>query len=175
VDFPKDPPWKRKNTECTTCNGSTNKRRNVRVVFRAELEDEVCNVRGATRAPHCIGRCSSPPSTARVVPMHEGRGGSSDSWYHCPSKCVCRWGQARPSTKTMKAQRVTLGHASQRKIDEKLEALLHRFCPSTWNKDNHIYYEPPLPFTGHEPGCTHPYGRLPSLPGLFDKFWTPKL
>jgi hypothetical protein len=32
-----------------------------------------------------------------------------------------------------------------------------------------------LPFRGPEPGCTHPYGRVPSLLGLFDKFWSQKL
>jgi hypothetical protein len=56
-----------------------------------------------------------------------------------------------------------------------LEALLHRFRPNSWNKDSQEYYDPPLPFTGPEPDCIHPYGRLPSLPGLFDKFWTPKM
>jgi hypothetical protein len=59
---------------------------------------------------------------------------------------------------------------------EKLDdPLLIRFGPSTWKKDTHTYGNPPIPFTGPEPGCTHPYGRLPSLVGLFDKFWTPKL
>jgi hypothetical protein len=52
---------------------------------------------------------------------------------------------------------------------------LTRFGPSTWKKDIEKYANPPIPFTGLEPGCTHPYERLPSLLGLFDKFWSPKL
>jgi hypothetical protein len=30
-------------------------------------------------------------------------------------------------------------------------------------------------FRGPEPGCTHPYGQLPSLVGLFENFWSPTL
>jgi hypothetical protein len=50
-----------------------------------------------------------------------------------------------------------------------------RFAPSTWNKNTDSYRNPPLPFTRPEPGCTHPYGRIPSLPGLFEKFWSHKV
>jgi hypothetical protein len=50
-----------------------------------------------------------------------------------------------------------------------------RYGPSTWNKDTNTYANPPLDFTGPEPGCTHPYGRLSSLLGLLDKFWSQKL
>ena len=53
--------------------------------------------------------------------------------------------------------------------------MLKRFGPATWSKDTHAYVNPPLEFTGPKPGCTHPYGRLPSLVGLFDKFWSQKL
>jgi hypothetical protein len=55
------------------------------------------------------------------------------------------------------------------------DPLLSRFGPNTWNKDTHTYANLPIPFSRPESGCTHPYGRLPSLPGLFEKFWTPKL
>jgi hypothetical protein len=72
-------------------------------------------------------------------------------------------------------ERATPGQAAQRETEAKLAALLERFAPTNWNKDRHTHCDPPLSFTGPEPGCTHPYGRLPSLPGLFDKFWTPKM
>jgi hypothetical protein len=63
------------------------------------------------------------------------------------------------------------GDQSQQQCDP----LLTRFGPSTWKKDIEKYANPPIPFTGLEPGCTHPDERLPSLLGLFDKFWSPKL
>jgi hypothetical protein len=34
---------------------------------------------------------------------------------------------------------------------------------------------PPMEFTEHELGCTHPYSQLPSVMGLFETFWSPKL
>jgi hypothetical protein len=52
------------------------------------------------------------------------------------------------------------------------DPLAVRFAPNTWNKDGHKYANEPLDFTGPEPGCTHPYGRLPSVLGLFEKFWS---
>jgi hypothetical protein len=50
-----------------------------------------------------------------------------------------------------------------------------RYVPETWNKDTHVYKNPPISFTGPEPGCIHPYGHLPSLVGLLDKLWSQKL
>jgi hypothetical protein len=32
-----------------------------------------------------------------------------------------------------------------------------------------VYAMPSFEFIGLEPGCIHPYGRLPSLLGFFDK------
>jgi hypothetical protein len=55
------------------------------------------------------------------------------------------------------------------------ETLEHKFAPGTWEKKSSSYGSPPFEFTGPEPGCTHPYGRLPSIMGLFDKFWSLKL
>jgi hypothetical protein len=45
-----------------------------------------------------------------------------------------------------------------------------RFAPYTWNKDGHKYANEPLDFMDPEPSCTHLYGRLPSVLGLFEKF-----
>jgi hypothetical protein len=50
-----------------------------------------------------------------------------------------------------------------------------QYAPETWNKDTHVYKNPPIPFMGPKPSCTHPYGRLPSLVGLLVKFWSQKL
>jgi hypothetical protein len=50
-----------------------------------------------------------------------------------------------------------------------------RYGPSTWNKNSNTYVNPSLEFTGLKPGCSHPYGCLPSLMGLLDKFWSQKL
>jgi hypothetical protein len=55
------------------------------------------------------------------------------------------------------------------------DPLLIRFGSNTWKKEAHMYGNLPLPFTGPELGCTHPYGRLPSILGLFDKFWSQKM
>ena len=54
------------------------------------------------------------------------------------------------------------------------DPLLIKFGPNTWKKETHIYDNPPLPFTRPEPGCTHPCRRLPSILGVFDKFWSQK-
>jgi hypothetical protein len=56
-----------------------------------------------------------------------------------------------------------------------LDPFAHIFALHTWTKSTHAYGSPPMEFTGPEPGCTHPYGRLPSVMGLFEKFWSPKL
>lgn len=53
--------------------------------------------------------------------------------------------------------------------------LLTRFGPSTWNKDTIEFVHPLLPFTRPEPSCFHPYGQVPLLLDMFDKFWIPKL
>lgn len=50
-----------------------------------------------------------------------------------------------------------------------------RYTPETWNKDIYVYKNPPISFTRPELGCIHPYGHLPSLVGLLDKFWFQKL
>jgi hypothetical protein len=55
------------------------------------------------------------------------------------------------------------------------DGLAQRFAPATWKKTTHSYANPPLEFIGPKPGCTHPYGRLPSVLGLFEKFWSHKL
>jgi hypothetical protein len=70
-----------------------------------------------------------------------------------------------------------VGAATQQDAGTKkmCDPFLSRFGPNTWNKDTHTYANPPIPFSGPKPGYTHPYGRLPSLPRLFEKFWTPKL
>jgi hypothetical protein len=53
--------------------------------------------------------------------------------------------------------------------------LAKRFACLTWENNTCTYANAPLEFTGPELGCTHPYGCLPSLLGLFDKFWSMKL
>jgi hypothetical protein len=53
-----------------------------------------------------------------------------------------------------------------------VDAVASRFSPLIWEKNGTSYGSAPLPFIGLEPGCTHPYGRLPSLLGLFLKFWS---
>jgi hypothetical protein len=65
--------------------------------------------------------------------------------------------------------------AGTRRPTAREDPLAIRYAAGTWKKDTHVYKNPPLPFTGPEPGCTHPYGRLPSLIGLLEKFWSPKL
>jgi hypothetical protein len=50
------------------------------------------------------------------------------------------------------------------------DPLAVRFAPNIWNKDRHKYANEPLDFMGPELDCTHPYGRLPSMLGLFEKF-----
>jgi hypothetical protein len=55
------------------------------------------------------------------------------------------------------------------------DTMTARFATHTWEKNGPSYGSPPLEFTGPEPGCTLPYGRLASLLGLFDKLWSLKL
>jgi hypothetical protein len=43
-----------------------------------------------------------------------------------------------------------------------VESLGDRYAPHTWENNGSTYGSAPLDFTGPEPGCTHPYGRLPS-------------
>lgn len=56
-----------------------------------------------------------------------------------------------------------------------IDPLLARFAPNTWLPHQPHYSNGGLPFSGPIPGCTHPYGRLPSMLGLFQKFWFPKM
>jgi hypothetical protein len=79
--------------------------------------------------------------------------------------------RCRPNTGGNTGTKKQVGTESEQLCDP----LLSRFGPSTWHKDTTTYANPPIPFIGPEPGCIHPYGRLPSLPGLFDKLWLPKL
>lgn len=48
------------------------------------------------------------------------------------------------------------------------------FGASIWEVGVSKYRDPPLPFTGPDPGCKHPYKRLPTIAGIFEKFWEPK-
>ena len=53
--------------------------------------------------------------------------------------------------------------------------MLARFDLEMWKKDIHYYSNPPMLFISPNSGCSHPYGCLPSLLALFEKFWSPKL
>jgi hypothetical protein len=55
------------------------------------------------------------------------------------------------------------------------DPLAKRYALETWTKESHVYKNPPIPFSGPKPGFTHPYGCLPLLLGLLEKFWSPKL
>jgi hypothetical protein len=53
---------------------------------------------------------------------------------------------------------------------------LHRDLPCIHGLSPHMLMViPPMEFTEHELGCTHPYSQLPSVMGLFETFWSPKL
>jgi hypothetical protein len=64
---------------------------------------------------------------------------------------------------------------ASRKKQKKEDSLLARFAPSTWKENIHSYKNSLLEYTRPEPTCTHPYGCVPPLLGIFDKFWSPKL
>jgi hypothetical protein len=98
-----------------------------------------------------------------------------------PKKRPCHnsRGQTVPETQAGSGTQTQAGAGTQQDVGagtKKItDPLLSRFGPNTWKKDTYKYTNPPIPFIGPEPRCTHPYGRLPSLLGLFEKFWTPKL
>jgi hypothetical protein len=39
------------------------------------------------------------------------------------------------------------------RMEAHADPLATRYVPATWNKDTHVYQNPPI-----EPGCIHPYG-----------------
>jgi hypothetical protein len=100
-----------------------------------------------------------------------GGSDTSDSWYIPPARNTRKRG-TRGKGKGSRAAPVK--RKSKKKV-KKDDPLLARFGPHTWKQNIFSYKNSPLEFTGPEPGCTHPYGRVPSLLGLFDKFWSPKL
>lgn len=67
-------------------------------------------------------------------------------------------------------------HSDNAGWSEEAEAdeLQGMFSSNKWMKGISSYKDPPLPFTGPLPGCTHPYKRLPGVLGIFEKFWEPK-
>jgi hypothetical protein len=121
---------------------------------------------------------------------------SSDSWYHAPERRqkqvrrqACRSRKRRaprhdnlpPQTsqvptvdRTSPSRSGNQGSEHNRDICPQ-DDLAQRFAPSTWENNGTSYGSQPLECTGPEPGCTYPYGCLPSLLGLFDKFWSLKL
>ena len=135
---------------------------------------------GTRRATRSRGQVQRPQpqrnKNSSVVTMQnvapDGMDDNFDSWYEPPPKRQCGTGQGRASPSSTKSKKEK---AEKKAEDAKAEALLCQFRPSTWKKDIAQYRDPPLPFTGPEPGYIHPYGRLPSLLGLFDKFWSQKL
>jgi hypothetical protein len=62
----------------------------------------------------------------------DGTGDSSDSWYEPPPKRQCGTGRGRAGPSSAKSRK---GKAEKKAEDAKAEALLYRFCPSTWKKD----------------------------------------
>jgi hypothetical protein len=67
------------------------------------------------------------------------------------------------------------GKSASKVTQKKDDPLQARFAPHTWKHNIQNYKNSPLEFIRLELGCTHPYGRVLSLLGLFDKFWSPKL
>jgi hypothetical protein len=144
--------------------------------------------------PGIIAQGQGQPSTAD----EQGTETSSDSWYIPPvrpqhggrGQCAGR-GRGRGRHGGMKARgqaqsygaRMDTANDTQQpqaapasaQAEPTKDPLSIHYAPETWKKNIHVYSSPPLPFIGPEPGCTHPYGRLPSLPRLFEKFWSPKL
>ena len=53
--------------------------------------------------------------------------------------------------------------------------MVARFVDRMWENGTYQYRNLPLEFAGLELGCTHLYGQLPSILGLFDKFWFGKM
>jgi hypothetical protein len=123
---------------------------------------------------------------ASQVGLGAEAGGSpptSDSWYTPPPPRIRKkrapWKKTTVKGRTEAASSKPGTHGGQTAggagTSKGIDPLLLRFSPQTWNKETHVYANPPLPFTGPEPGCKHPYGRVPSIMGLFDKFWSQKL
>jgi hypothetical protein len=112
-------------------------------------------IRTRRRAPRKPGRGRKKQPRSRGIPCRECPPVPT-AGMHCPRECEH-------------------GDGRGPRQEDAAETLQRKFAPVTWKKNTHSYASPPLPFTGPEPRCTHPYGRLPSVLGLFDKFWSQKM
>jgi hypothetical protein len=108
-----------------------------------------------------------------LIETQSASGSNSDSWYRAPVR-IARGrgrggGRGRGTGRDNRGGRTGRPRVGMPILEDLLAA---RFSPATWKKNGHHYANEPLDFTGPEPGCTHPYGRLPSLMGLLEKFWS---
>lgn len=101
-----------------------------------------------------------------------GSDGSSDSWYKGGDAVKSR---LRAGTSRGQAGRMPATGGRGKKKASALDELLIRFSLEKWKPGVPHYRRAPLPFLGATAGCTHPYGRLPSVLGLFQKFWSEKV
>ena len=122
-------------------------------------------------------------SDATLMAQTPGKSDTSDSWYRAPTKVRRRTTRQRPlwhRKNTREEGYVVDGNSilensTSPRNGKRVDPLLVRFGLDTWKKHIHCYSNPPLLFTGPKSSCTHLYGCLPSLLGLFEKFWSPKL
>lgn len=109
--------------------------------------------------------------------LEENNGCSSsnsfDSWCHgakVEKKCARRRdaGKSRP-TKQEKSR------GKEREQSPDADPLLIRFLLETWKAGNVHFSNSTLPFIGCIVGCTHPYGCLLFVLGLWHKFFSEKM
>jgi hypothetical protein len=125
---------------------------------------------------HGLGLEGSGAGQVENNQVEGGRQGSSDSWYHPPPRQTKKMGGHRRGKGLMsRVGARNRGGKESKKAEKKDDPLQARFAPNTWKQNIPNYKNPPLEFIGPELGCTHPYGCVPSLLGLFDKFWSQKL